>query len=84
MYKEYEDYEFVIPQWAIVYLINSDNSGLSDQETDQVDRWVERINLDYNNPIIGMPEGEPYFSHYNDITGQAGNVYDITITVFER
>jgi hypothetical protein len=80
----YEEYDFIIPEWAIVYLVNNDSSAMSVQEINIIDKWVERINLDYNNPIIGIPEGEPYFWHRNDITGQADTVYDIIISVLNR
>lgn len=32
-----------VPQWAVDYLVNSDPSGLADEEKRMVDRWVEKL-----------------------------------------
>lgn len=53
-----------IPTWALCYLINSDPSGLTDEEIAMVDKWYA------GNNVMGIctateQEGEcyPYFSH---------------------
>lgn len=45
-----------IPQWAIGYLVNSDPSGLTDENKQMVDRWVEKLadkGLELLCPIAG-------------------------------
>ena len=41
-----------LPTWALPYLINGDASGLSDDEQEMVDEWVDRI------PHIGFIDFE--------------------------
>lgn len=54
-----------IPTWALCYLINSDPTGLTDEEIAMIDRWYAENNVTDICTAIGQ-EGEcyPYFTHY--------------------
>ena len=54
-----------IPTWALCYLINSDETGLTDEEIVLINQWYTE------NKVMGITtateqEGEyfPYFSHF--------------------
>lgn len=54
-----------IPTWALCYLINSDPTGLTDEEIEMVDKWYEQNMVEVVCTASGH-EGEcnPYFTHY--------------------
>lgn len=54
-----------IPTWALGFLINSDPTGLTDEEIAMIDKWYEKNNV-IDVCTLGGQEGEhePYFSHY--------------------
>ena len=56
--------KYVLPSFYACYLINSDSSGLTDDEIKELDQWIETVNPGY---CVDM--GEPYFSPYNQLTG---------------
>lgn len=54
-----------IPTWALLYLINSDPSGLNEEEIGSIEKWCRESHLS----VLGTAtdeEGEcgPYFTHY--------------------
>jgi len=62
---------FIVPTFALPYLVNADIEGLTAEELLIIGNW-ER-----NNKIAAViPVGEEYFSHTNDISALllAGNV----------
>ena len=68
-----------LPNWALPYLINSDPSGLSDEEIDKVDKFViQEIQGCFN---VTMPDGESYFAHTNDIDNLGADCYDCPVIV---
>ncbi|EJX04065.1 hypothetical protein EVA_07829 [gut metagenome] len=54
-----------IPTWSLGYLINSDATGLTDEEINLIDNWYKE-NKVTDISIVTEREGEwfPYFSHY--------------------
>lgn len=54
-----------IPTWALCYLINSDPSGLTDEEITMIDKWSAENNV-MTVCTASEQEGEcfPYFTHY--------------------
>jgi hypothetical protein len=77
-------YEYIIPSWAICYLINGDASALEDEEIEKVDQFVndqlELENIECFN--VTPPDGESYFNYRNDIDGTLGaDVYDCQVIV---
>lgn len=54
-----------IPTWALCYLINSDPSGLTDEEIAMIDKWSVENNV-MTVCTASEQEGEcfPYFTHY--------------------
>lgn len=69
-----------IPTWALCYLINDDNTGLTDEEINMVDKWWSD-----NNVVTVSPASEdeyyPYFSAYPAF-GLAAEVLDCTVMTF--
>lgn len=54
-----------IPTWALCYLVNSDPTGLTDEETAMIDRWHATNNvIDVCTPSEQEGESSPYFSRY--------------------
>lgn len=63
--------DFVIPTWALSYIVNNDPSGLEDEDIEKVDKFVDRLVRLYGNGnlMLGDSEGEDNlgFKHKNDI-----------------
>jgi len=80
--KKPEVYNFVVPTWALSYLINSDPSGLSDEEIKKVDKFADEV-YKLTKSDISMGSGwdnEGYFKWRNDIDGSLGaNVVDVEV-----
>lgn len=54
-----------IPTWTLPYLINSDPSGLNEEEIESIEKWCRENHLS----VLGTAtdeegECEPYFTHY--------------------
>lgn len=53
--------KFDLPDWSLCYLINGDATGLSDEETAEIDAWMERAGVAWACP----PEEEDGVPHYD-------------------
>lgn len=63
-------YEFVIPNWAMSALINGDFSGLSDEDEDKLNRFIEEVTAEYGNAWFMLPSDDKIdlgFKWRNDI-----------------
>lgn len=71
-----------IPTWALCYLVNDDNTGLTDEEINMVDKWWSDNNVVTVSPA-SEEEGEyhPYFSTCPSF-GLAAEVLDCTVMTF--
>lgn len=75
-----------IPTWALCYLVNSDSSGLDDDDRKTVDSWVDRIREGGRIDVCCPREGaEPYFCSHPEF-GLACDVEecDVIITPYFR
>lgn len=63
--------DFVIPTWALTYIVNNDPSSLNDEEIEKVDKFIDRLVRLYGNGnlMLGDSEGEDNlgFNYRNDI-----------------
>ena len=75
--KTFKETEYTVPTWILPVIINADYTGLTDEEEKEINSFLNDL------PKIGyiqFPENiddEKYFSSYNDVTSEAGNVIDI-------
>jgi hypothetical protein len=75
-------YEYIIPSYALPYLVNNDPSGLSDEEIKKIDKFADEV---YKETGASLESGidydqEPYFKWRNDIDGSLGsNVIDVKV-----
>lgn len=75
-------YEYVIPTYALPYLVNNDPSGLSDEEIEKIDKFADEVYKKTGSSIeMGIDyEQQPYFKWRNDIDGSLGaDVIDVKI-----
>jgi hypothetical protein len=75
-------YEYVIPTYALPYLVNNDPSGLSDEEIEKIDKFADGVYKETGASIeMGIDyEQQPYFKWRNDIDGSIGaDVIDVKI-----
>ena len=75
-------YEYVIPSYALPYIVNNDPSGLSDEEIEKIDKFADEVYQETGSSIeMGIDyDQEPYFKWRNDIDGSLGaNVIDVKI-----
>lgn len=74
---KWDQYEFRLGSWWATAIINGDYSGLSDQETAQLDQWIASQELP-NGHWDGFDEEKDSlgFSR-DDITGMAGDCYRV-------
>lgn len=78
--------KFVVPEWAVSWIINADASGLTDEEFEAVcffESEGSTVCEQFGGKTFhwAMPEGEADFRHTNDVTGEAGNCYDIDLII---
>lgn len=78
-----------MPDYAMPYLINGDNSGLTEEDIQIIDRWFNRMQRIADNyesvVIIGMPEDGDEGSFCSDPEfGLACNCFEITITMLKQ
>lgn len=63
--------DFIIPTWALSYIVNNDPSGLEDEDIEKVDKFIDRLVRLYGNGnlMLGNSEGEDNlgFKYRNDI-----------------
>ena len=82
-----EEFELAIPSWALSYIINSDASGLDDDEISQVDRYMAQFETEAKSVggyiIIVASQDEPYFSKWPEF-GLACNVVDCTLLIMDN
>jgi len=71
----FERYEIRIPEYAICYLVNGDDSGLYIDEIKEIDDFMHQFDGHY---IISLDEKEPYFCS-NPAFGLPCNVFDVTV-----
>lgn len=71
--------KFTLPAHWASYLINNDATGLSRQEVDEVDAWLEANNLSLNSFVDC---GESFFSWKNDANNLGGEVAEFTTLWF--
>lgn len=66
--------EFTIPIWAVSSLINSDESGLEEEDIEKLNRFVDKTVKNYGNAnfMLGDKSDETEFNWRNDIDGNLG------------
>ena len=66
---------FTIPTWALSALVNSDESGMEDEDIEKLNKFTDEIALEYGNANFMMGNEEEMQSHFtyrNDIDGNLG------------
>ena len=66
-----------VPVYYLPYLINDDPDGLQGDEITQINGLLSAYGPSAR---ILCPDGEPYFSHKNDVNHLGGDVVDCTLT----
>ena len=77
-----KQFECSIPTWAINYIYDGTEAGLSQEKIDLIDRWLDQIASKWVCFTLDRPENPPYFGIYNDIMGEyEDDVIDVILTV---
>ncbi len=78
--------EFVIPEWALPALINGDFSGLSDEDEQKLNAFIDDTVQHYGNAHFHLPgsgtEDDEYdlgFRHSNDIDNLGSNCFKLVL-----
>lgn len=61
--------KIMIPTYAVGYVFNADPTGLTHEETQQIDRYLSGVET------VAPPDGSPYFTHRPPF-GLACDVYE--------
>lgn len=72
-----------IPTWALCYLINSDPSGLNEEDFEMIDKWCNENNISVV-CTASDKEGESeesYFTHYPAF-GLPTDVVDCNVIIY--
>lgn len=84
--KVYAEYDVILPDYSLNYLINGDSSGLLLEDRIIVDNYMQQF-YDYarevgGDVVISLPnfEADPYFT-WNPAFGLACNVYDVVVSI---
>jgi len=68
--KIIQSFDQVIPEYSLPYLINNDDSNLSEKDKLDIDTWFNKFHTSYlaNYVNIGIDlDCQPFFAHCNDI-----------------
>ena len=79
--------DFTIPDWAVSALINGDDSGLTEEDIDKIQNFVEYVSHEYGNANFMLDSGQDEkndpsnlgFLHYNDIDNLGSNCVKLTL-----
>jgi hypothetical protein len=75
--------DYNVPEWSLSALINGDYSGLSDEDENKLNRFVDAVVKQWGNAnfMLNDIDGEDNlgFMHYNDIDNLGNNVYRLYI-----
>lgn len=72
----------LIPSWALAYLINGDDSGLSDEDRKMVDEWVASWGCPID--VCNAEEGsEPFLCSHPEF-GLACDVEECDVVMYHR
>lgn len=60
--------EYTVPTWTLSALINADLSGLTEEDIESLDKFIERVSEDHGNAIfmLGDESENSWFSWSND------------------
>jgi hypothetical protein len=72
---------YILPSHFASALINDDNSGLEDDEINELNEWLDNFKPGV---CIGTTEEDPYFSRYNDLNDLAGDVYEFNFIDYSK
>ncbi len=75
--------DFTIPDWAICPLFNSDETGITDEESKLLEDFSNCL-LDQGIRAIPMSCEEVGFLHANDIDSFAGDCHTATFSYMEK
>lgn len=73
----FEEITYILPVYWASAIINGDDSGLSEEDIQQLNDWSEKE----GHPNIVSVGEESYFSHSNDATNLGGDVAEYTAPV---
>lgn len=74
MAVKFKEYACTLPAWALPYLINGDDTGMSAEDLEQVKTWENS----WEKPITIEIVGDPYFCGCPEF-GAAAEVYDCKV-----
>ena len=78
-------YEFIIPDWARCYLVNSDCSGMEYEDIEKVNKFCKNLIKEYGNANLMPGDIEDKdclgFCHSNDIDNLGANCYRMYLSV---
>jgi len=88
--KKLAEYDLLqVPDYALSYLFNGDDSGLDDEDITSIDDWVEYFEGQARelggHTVYGLTDNdsESYFCH-NPEFGKASNVVEMTVTILGK
>jgi len=67
---------YKLPASLASMIVNSDNSGLTDEEVQEFEQFCENEGIDSGDLTLPNMEQEPYLTHNNDMNNIGGNVLD--------
>lgn len=86
MDEMFEEYNYVLPaSWASA-IINSDTSGMSDEEEEELDQFYLEELSQFKNYTITLKdmEQEPYFARKSDAGFLGGDMLDFVVIVIKE
>lgn len=84
MVKIVSSKEYKIPEEYLSLIFNADNSGLTDEEIEEWDKFSKREGLMNKHCYWECPINfESYFSWSNDVNKLGGNIYDLKLLILK-
>ena len=77
---EYQKTIEKVPTYALCYIINGDVDGITDEDAQAIDQWLEEWKIDIVSPVTDKDgEWHPYFSAYPVFGRLATEVVDCEV-----
>ena len=73
--------EYILPAHLACYLVNGDASGYSDEEIEEIDKFVDEKSLGF---CTGVDSEDTYFSPFNDMNNMGNDVCKFTFVKLEK
>lgn len=82
-----ETWEYIVPSHMITAIQYGDESGLTDQDSDDLSEFMDQVHKEVNGRAYSIEfsdDSRPYFHYSNDVCNLACDVVKMVVHVFQQ